>query len=207
MDENTIITIDWSLLSSISYRTQLGKSLKNTLRKFDREELFDEIDEMITYFTEFAMDKNIRYENRIKALHSCKLKYEKYYPNTPVEKAFNDILGIRIIIDDYTVFDKISFPSDVRIADMRHGKSNDDGYRGIHVYYQKDHFHYPIEIQFMTGRDRQFNAWLHTYLYKYVSDESIGLALRKEYEDGLIVSEDDFRKEMSKHVLSDSKKV
>lgn len=33
---------------------------------------------------------------------------------------------------------------------MSHGKANDDGYRGVHVYYQLDNFHYPIEIQYNT---------------------------------------------------------
>ena len=33
---------------------------------------------------------------------------------------------------------------------MSKGKSNDDGYRGVHVYYQKDNKHYPIEIQFIN---------------------------------------------------------
>ena len=31
------ITIDWNMIDNISYQTQLGKSLKNTLRKFDKE--------------------------------------------------------------------------------------------------------------------------------------------------------------------------
>lgn len=39
---NMLITIDWERLSSISYKTQLGKSLKNTLRKFNKEELFND---------------------------------------------------------------------------------------------------------------------------------------------------------------------
>ena len=41
-----------------------------------------------------------------------------------------------------------------------------DGYRGVHVYYQKSGKHYPIEIQFNTLFDRQLNNWLHDYLYK-----------------------------------------
>lgn len=48
---------------------------------------------------------------------------------------------------------------------MSKGKSNDDGYRGIHVYYQKDNYHYPIEIQFDTYYDRQLNDWLHNRFY------------------------------------------
>ncbi|MBQ3601144.1 MAG: hypothetical protein II992_08115 [Lachnospiraceae bacterium] len=61
-----------------------------------------------------------------------------------------------------------------------------------------DHFHYPIEIQFVTVYDKQFNEWLHVYLYKYTLNLSIGVKLRKMYELGLIQSEDQFREEMNK---------
>ena len=40
---------------------------------------------------------------------------------------------------------------------MSNGKAVDDGYRGVHVYYQKSGKHYPIEIQFNTLFDRQLN--------------------------------------------------
>lgn len=58
----------------------------------------------------------------------------------------------------------------------------DDGYRAIHMYYQKDHYHYPIEVQFMTLKDRNFNEWLHVYLYKYTSDNTIGIKLKTLYD-------------------------
>ncbi len=199
---NDLITIDWNLLNDISYRSNLGKSLKNTLRKFDKEELFEEIANAISYFIQ--NESQLNDEHRIKSLHSCVLKYEKHFPSKEVEKVFNDILGIRIIIDDYSILDKMMFPEQTKIADMRYGKINDDGYRGIHIYYQKDHNHYPIELQFMTAHDRQFNEWLHIYLYKYVDNNKIGAALRRAYEEGLIQTEDDFREEMKKYVLSSS---
>ena len=107
-----------------------------------------------------------------------------------MEKTFNDILGIRIIVDDYSIVDDIKLPNCVKIADMRNGKANDDGYRAIHMYYQKDHYHYPIEIQ--------FNEWLNLFLYKYVSDSSVGVQLKSLYDAGVIVTENDFRKEMHK---------
>ena len=190
------ITIDWNMLDNISYRTQLGKSLKNTLRKFDKEELFEEINSFIFFLTE--NESKISHEHRIKSLQSCSLKYEKYFPSTEVEKAFNDVLGIRIIIDDYTIVDRIELPNNVKVADMRHGKVNDDGYRAIHMYYQKDHYHYPVEMQFMTSKDRQFNEWLHIFVYKYVDDNSIGAKLKELYDAGIIVNETDFREEMRK---------
>lgn len=197
---NMLITIDWERLNSISYKTQLGKSLKNTLRKFNKEELFNELNSLISYFTDIVTEETVPYSNRIKSLQSCLMKYNKYYPAAEVEKVFNDLLGIRIIVDDYSVVDELEIPENVRLVDLRKGKANDDGYRAIHMYLQKDHNHYPIEIQFMTPTDRQFNEWMHIYFYKYVSDNSVGKHLRELYENGEILNEDQFRKELAKCV-------
>ena len=57
-------------------------------------------------------------------------------------------------------------------------------------------YHYPVEIQFMTSRNRQFNESLHVFLYKYISDNTIGQKLRALYDAGVILNEEDFRKEM-----------
>lgn len=80
--------------------------------------------------------------------------------------------------------------------------ANDDGYRGIHVYYQLDGSYYPIEIQYNTYYDRQFNNWLHKYVYKKDYSNSVGLQLRKMYEGAKIQTEQDFKEELE-HVLSD----
>lgn len=204
--EKEFIDIDWTILDNISYRTNLGKSLKNTLRKFEKTELFGEISNIIEFFTESNLEEILSYEQRIKSLQSCIMKYNKYYPSKQVEKAFNDILGIRIVIPDYSIFDKVEFPKEVRIVDMRTGKANDDGYRAIHMYFQKDHYHYPIEIQFVTAKDKLFNQWLHIRVYKYVKDNNVGICLRKLYDEGTINNLDDLEREM-KNVLSDCKEI
>lgn len=196
--EREVIEIDWEKIGQISYRSNLGKSLKNTLRKFNKEELIDEIQEVIKCFNAIDLDNEFPYKNRVKALQSCILKYDKYYPSKPVEQAFNDLLGFRVIIKDYSIFDEIKLPENVKIADMRNGKANDDGYRGIHLYFQESHFHYPIEFQFVTGQDKLFNQWLHDNTYKYIADGTIGCKLRVLYEQGEITCEEDFRKEMQR---------
>ena len=72
-------------------------------------------------------------------------KYKRYYPEHQARKVFNDILGFRAFCDSYS--DILNFKSDeFKIVNLTSGKSNDDGYRGVHVYYQKDNSHYPIEI-------------------------------------------------------------
>ena len=121
-------------------------------------------------------------------------------PNKKVRKVFNDILGFRAFCDSY---DDIltGNKSEFHIADLSHGKANDDGYRGVHAYFQLSGRHYPIEIQFNTLYDRQINNWLHDYLYKKDYPISIGYIMRQKYENGLIKSTTEFE-EVLKDVLS-----
>lgn len=114
---------------------------------------------------------------------------------------FNDILGFRAFCDSYE--DVLAFEaSQFRIADMSRGKAVDDGYRGVHVYYQKSGRHYPIEIQFNTLYDRQLNNWLHDFIYKKGYLDIVGKKVREKYESGKIMSGLAF-KEVLADVLSD----
>lgn len=84
---------------------------------------------------------------------------------------------------------------------MSLGKAQDDGYRGVHVYFQLDSYHYPIEIQYNTYFDRQFNNWLRKYFYKKSYEDLVGRCLREMYEYAKIQTEKEF-KEALQHVLS-----
>lgn len=94
----------------------------------------------------------------------------------------------------------------IRVADMSAGKAADDGYRGVHVYYQASNYHYPIEIQYNTFYDRQLNNWLHKYIYKREYNNAVGCMLRKEYENGRIRTESEFKGVLHR-VLSDCKEI
>ena len=120
---------------------------------------------------------------RIKSEESIRSKYERYYPHRPVLKTFNDSLGFRSCCDDYREALVLALPQ-FKLVDMSQGKAVDDGYRGVHLYYQPDNFHYPIELQFNTLYDRQLNNWLHDYLYKKNYPASVGRTLRSRYEHG-----------------------
>ncbi|HFD2037305.1 hypothetical protein [Clostridium perfringens] len=192
--------IDISILDKLSYKSNLNKSLKNTLRKFNKEDIMTELLDIRGFYEKNQLLTTIKFDYRIKSFQSSLLKYDKYFPSTELKKCFNDLLGFRIVIDNYNELDNISLEN-FRIADMRNGKANDDGYRGIHLYYQKSNRHYPIELQINTVKDRIFNDWLHQELYKYVSNNNIGIELRKKYDDGIITSLEDFKGELKKHVL------
>lgn len=197
--------ISEELLEKLSYESKLGKSLKNTLRKFNKEDIIDELLDIKEFYESTELLRAVKFSYRVKSLQSCILKYNKYYPSTEVNKCYNDLLGIRVIIEDYN--ELLTRDLDIfRVADMRNGKVNDDGYRGIHLYYQKSNRHYPIEIQVNSKEDRRFNDWLHIHLYKYTKNNEIGVMLRKKYDNNEIKSEEDF-KEVLKVVLSSCKEI
>ncbi|MGL5434027.1 MAG: hypothetical protein ACRDBO_01335 [Lachnospiraceae bacterium] len=194
------------ILNSLCYESSLGKNLKSSLRRFDKEDLFNEVIAMMSFYQDAESLDDVDLDYRIKSEDSCLRKYQKFYPEMQVEKVFNDILGFRMLVDSYDSLLNGEKPVGIRIVDMSRGKANDDGYRGVHIYFQPDHYHYPIEIQANTYYDRQINNWLHKYLYKRGYSDSIGRTLRQEYEYGKILSEQNFE-EVLKHVLSGSQEI
>ncbi|MDW8802487.1 hypothetical protein P8V03_15165 [Clostridium sp. A1-XYC3] len=197
--------ISEELLDKLSFESKLGKSLKNTLRKFEKNDLINEILDLKEFYESTDLLKGVNFPYRVKSIQSCLLKYEKYYPHIEVNKCFNDILGIRIILNDYSEALEQDL-SIFKVANMINGKANDDGYRGLHLYYQKTNKYYPIEIQINTKHDRTMNDWLHVHLYKYEKNSTIGELLRRKYDSGEIKNESGFR-EVLKNVLSSSEEI
>lgn len=161
-----------------------------------------ELSAMVKWLQMQTILEDISLDFRIKSIASIKQKYERYYPNRQIKQVFNNILGFRAFCDDYGQLIYCDTSSvDLRIVDMSKGKAVDDGYRGVHVYYQKDNFHYPIEIQFNTIYDRQINNWLHDYLYKKDYPDKIGKNMRYLYETGKIKSAKDFEEMLKDELL------
>ena len=91
------------ILRELSYKSKMGRSLVNSLRKFDKEDLFKEIFEMIRFYQEADILDLVDLDYRIKSEDSCIRKYNKFYPDMRVEKVFNDILGFRMLTDSYKI--------------------------------------------------------------------------------------------------------
>ena len=194
------LTID--LLAKLSFKSELGINLKKNLHYFNKEELFTELIKVNEWYDEFAELHELALDYRIKSVQSAILKYNRYYPDHQTRKVFDDLLGFRSLCDNYDDVLALKEIPELRVADLSKGKANDDGYRGVHVYFLVDGSHNPIEIQYNTYYDRQFNNWLHKYIYKKNYDNSVGLQLRKMNESAKIQSENDFKGAL-KHVLSD----
>ena len=198
--------LSFELLEKLSYRSDLGVRLKKNLHYFDKKKLFDELLKVHKWYLKSIQLRGISIDYRIKSIQSAILKYDRYYPDHQAAKVFNDMLGFRTLCDNYEDVIQMSGYDKIRVADMSSGKAKDDGYRGVHVYFQLSSFHYPIEIQYNTYYDRQINNWLHKYLYKRGYKNQVGYRLRQEYECGKIKNEYEFR-EVLEDVLSDCKEI
>ena len=190
------------ILDKLSYKSNLGISLKRNLHYFNKEDVINEMICFVNWLKNQPLLEDVPIDFRIKSIESIGSKFDRYYPDHQLRKVFDDILGFRAFCDSYDDVLKLDF-STIRIVDMTKGKANDDGYRGVHVYYQRDPNYYPIEIQFNTLYDRQLNNWLHDYVYKKNYPLSIGKELRKQYENGKIKNLEEFE-EVLQNVLHSS---
>ena len=183
------------ILKEISYTSILPQSLKTiSLRKTPLELILADIKEYRKIFTNTVITQNNLIGSRFKSNDSILIKYEKTLrTGGGFKQCFNDVLGFRLKFDEYPK----EFPSYFRVVDLRNGKQIDDGYRAIHLYYQRDSHSYPIEVQLWCGNDYFFNLWSHKYVYKYSAPEN-GKQLYELYTKGNMRTEEDFYNEYLK---------
>ena len=180
--------ISKEILDMLSYRSSLGQSLKQiSLRSTPLEQILDDIAKYRSSYIDVLVQENL-IGSRFKSEDSIIRKYEKTLrTGEGFKQCFNDVLGFRLRFDDYPE----KYPDYFRVVDLRSGKKIDDGYRAIHLYYQRDNLAYPIEVQLWCGKDYPFNIWSHQYVYKYKAPE-IGKILYQEYTAGVIRTEREF---------------
>lgn len=199
------VGLNINILDLLSYKSNLTVSMKRTLRHFDKEAVLEDIRNARQWYNKQSILYKLPIDWRIKSIGSASIKFDRY-PDSTFSRVFNDILGFRSICSNYDEVLSLETEDKIRVVDMSKGKTHDDGYRGVHVYYQKDNFHYPIEIQFNTYYDRQFNDWMHDKFYKRGYSDQIGIILRKLYEDGKIKSSKEFE-EVLANVLSNCEEI
>lgn len=164
------------ILADISYTSRFTQSLKTiSLRKTPLEEILLDVDEYRAKYAQKIVFQNNIIGSRFKSRDSILRKYHKTLNSGGgFKQCFNDVLGFRLHFSSYPD----SFPDYFRIVDLRSGKQVDDGYRAIHLYYQRDSHSYPIEVQLWCGEDYLFNIWSHKWIYKYVNPEIGKLYMR-----------------------------
>lgn len=182
--------IEKDILDELSYTSTLNRSLKQiSLMETPLDVILDDISRYRASYIDTLVQENL-IGSRFKSDDSIIKKYEKTLrTGGGFKQCFNDVLGFRLKLEEYPK----DYPDYFRVVDLRQGKRTDDGYRAIHLYYQRDSHAYPIEIQLWCGRDFQYNIWSHKHIYKYET-AAIGKYLYEEYSEGRINSEQEFLK-------------
>lgn len=184
--------ISKDILDQLSYCSTLGQSLKQiSLSKTPIETIIQDIGKYRANYVDVLIQENL-IGSRFKSDDSIYRKYEKTIKNKGgFKQCFNDVLGFRLHMEEYPT----DFPEYFRVVDLRNGKVIDDGYRAIHLYYQRDNKAYPIEIQLWCGKDFQYNVWSHKHIYKYNSAE-IGRKMYQLYCENQIHTEEEFLRKL-----------
>lgn len=180
-------------LRLLSFKCSYGKSLNKLTVTEDIVKCV--LSDVIAYdaaVRDCALSNCLEY--RIKTPESI-LRKIKRHPDSRFQSVFNDILGFRINVNEYPE----EVPKYYRMVDLRNGKSEDDGYRAIHLYYKLDNYHYPIEVQLWSKQDYEFNLWMHSYGYKQLSSDIL-LHLKSMYLSGDISNFDEYMREVKSYV-------
>ena len=138
------------ILDELSYCSKLGKSLKQiSLSNTSMQDILEDIGSYRSNYVDILISENL-IGSRFKSDDSIMRKYEKTLKNNGgFKQCFNDILGFRLRLEQYP----IKFPEHFRVVDLRNGKLIDDGYKAVHLYYQRDNLAYPIELQLWCGNE------------------------------------------------------
>lgn len=174
--------LSFALLRKLSFRTRLEENLDQPISGLDEETLTEELKNIVAWYDSSDILAGLPIDYRIKSLQAILRKYQRASGESRVERVFNDILGFRTLCDNYEEILRLREAKNISVVDMSNGKTHDDGYRGVYIYYQYGHRHYPIEIQYNTYYDRQMNNWLHKYVWSKHRPANVGITLRREYE-------------------------
>lgn len=169
-----------------------GLDLNKQIREYEESVFWSDLLEARRETIRKLQRTVLRAEHRVKAKDSILGKLKRKSQDFRINRIFNDILSIRILVDSYPSFRSI--PDCFRMVDYVNDLKRKSGYRGIHIYYRENNNQYPIEIQINSFRDRLFNDWMHIETYKKGIPNHVQEKLRGGYEAGRIKNIEDFRK-------------
>lgn len=127
---------------------------------------------------------------RIKTHNSIEFKIQNYktekheFGKVPINKCFNDLFGIRILLSNPLTFDEIyNFIDKTYCGKYKCIDSSKGDYKATHIYFKKDNKAFPWELQIWNECDRESNFKSHkNYKQDYTTWE-------KESREGGIIND------------------
>lgn len=121
--------------------------------------------------------------SRIKEPNSIQSKVSTYLRRdnkgrVPINKCFNDIFGIRIIIDSTFSFDQLKDHIENEFTGLKLINSTKNGYIAYHIYFRKSNKVFPWELQIWEKCNERNNIESH---HKYKQGYTIWEANHRKY--------------------------
>lgn len=201
MDSRYYKILDYITSLVILYKTKINDWSLRTNKNFKKFYVCDFLkdDEFqkftINYLVKFntiIKDINLDMQGinilcRIKNLNSIYYKInrynKKYNGKIPMYKSLNDLLGIRLIIDDSLNYDYLMNLIQDEFNNYRFLNASKNGYIANHLYIKVDNFSFPFEIQFWKKENEVNNKNLHKiYKQSYINLEK-NMKEKEETED------------------------
>lgn len=104
--------------------------------------------------------------SRVKAQNSIVYKLENYCSyhesgKIPLKKCVNDLLGIRIVINEEFVYRDIKDYMEENFPQYKCIDSSKLSYKATHIYFEKGNFFFPWELQVWMAKDEKSNFASH----------------------------------------------
>ena len=104
--------------------------------------------------------------SRVKAQNSIEYKIENYCNNhengkIPLKKCMNDLLGIRIIIDDEFSYNDVKAYMKENYPKYKCIDSSKLSYVATHIYFENGNYFFPWELQIWSQNDEKGNFLSH----------------------------------------------
>lgn len=116
--------------------------------------------------------------SRVKAQNSIEYKIENYIcthegGNIPIKKCINDLFGIRIVIDEEFSFENVKEYVKNNYPQYKCIDSSKSEYRATHIYFEKNNYSFPWELQVWSSFDEEKNYESHRkYKQEYTNWEN-----------------------------------
>lgn len=116
--------------------------------------------------------------SRVKAQNSIEYKIENYIRtheggNIPIKKCINDLFGIRIVIDEEFSFENVKEYVKNNYPQYKCIDSSKSEYRATHIYFEKNNYSFPWELQVWSSFDEEKNYESHRkYKQEYTNWEN-----------------------------------
>lgn len=127
--------------------------------------------QLVLDFTKYN-SVNAKVNTRVKNKNSVTYKIENYCKNhengnVPINKCINDLFGVRFISKENLTYEQISEYISNKFSDLKCINAIRQDYKAIHIYFKKDNFSFPWELQIWNEENELSNIEAHE---KYKQD-------------------------------------